>query len=139
VSGIVWPSGANAKRVATADVSEVESVNARSHRLMLSAALYAADQKAHEEAVSNGGVRMFLGIAFSFFSTSHSQLIMYWYGTPHAATGINMATCVWQSREHAIAANSRPHHIQAMKLAAASYEMYDLEVSVAHLQMSASG
>jgi hypothetical protein len=71
VSGIVWPSGANAKRVATADVSEVESVNARSHRLMLSAALYAADQKAHEEAVSNGGVRMLLGIAFSFFSTSH--------------------------------------------------------------------
>lgn len=52
---------------------------------------------------------------------------MYWYGTPHPATGLNLATCIWQSRAHAIAANSRPHHIRAMRLAAASYERYDLE------------
>jgi len=71
--------------------------------------LYEADKKAHEEAVQNGG------------------LIMYWYGTPHPETGLNLATCVWQSRAHAAAANSRPHHVRAMRLAAASYERYELE------------
>ncbi|KXN90622.1 UPF0643 protein PB2B2.08 [Leucoagaricus sp. SymC.cos] len=71
--------------------------------------LYEADKQAHEEAVRNGG------------------LIMYWYGIPNPETGMNLATCIWQSRKHATAANSRPHHIRAMKLAAASYEVYDLE------------
>ncbi|KAG9316330.1 hypothetical protein JVU11DRAFT_2361 [Chiua virens] len=71
--------------------------------------LYEADRLAHEEAVSNGG------------------LLMYWYGVPDPQTGMNLATCIWQSRKHAIAANSRPHHIQAMKLATASYEIYALE------------
>lgn len=52
---------------------------------------------------------------------------MYWYGTPHPETGLNLATCVWQSRAHAAAANSRPHHVRAMRLAAASYERYELE------------
>ncbi|KAI0696726.1 hypothetical protein BC835DRAFT_1405888 [Cytidiella melzeri] len=70
--------------------------------------LYEADRKAHEEAVQNGG------------------LILYWYGIPHAETGLNLATCIWQSRAHAIAANSKPHHIRAMRLAAASYERYEL-------------
>jgi len=40
---------------------------------------------------------------------------------------MNLATCIWQSRRHAIAANSRPHHVQAMRLAAGSYEVYNLE------------
>lgn len=57
---------------------------------------------------------------------------------------MNLATCIWQSRKHAIAgaanfpillhdlmhtfaANSRPHHIRAMMLAKDSYEVYDLE------------
>jgi len=71
--------------------------------------LYDADKKAHEEAVQNGG------------------LLMYWYGVPDPVTGLNLATCVWQSRRHAIAANSRPHHIRAMKLAKDSYEIYTLE------------
>ncbi|KIO30693.1 hypothetical protein M407DRAFT_68952 [Tulasnella calospora MUT 4182] len=71
--------------------------------------LYEADRLAHEEAVMNGG------------------LIMYWYGVPDPTTGLNLATCVWQSRMHAVAANSRPHHIKAMRLAAASYEVYTLE------------
>jgi len=71
--------------------------------------LYEADKKAHEEAVQNGG------------------LILYWYGIPHPVTGLNLATCIWQSRQHAIAANSRPHHIKAMRLAAASYERYELQ------------
>ncbi|EIW83026.1 hypothetical protein CONPUDRAFT_101544 [Coniophora puteana RWD-64-598 SS2] len=71
--------------------------------------LYEADKKAHEEAISNGG------------------LILYWYGVPHAETGMNLATCIWQSRKHARAANSRPHHIRAMRLAANSYEVYQLE------------
>ncbi|KAJ7178530.1 hypothetical protein C8R43DRAFT_1117906 [Mycena crocata] len=71
--------------------------------------LYEADQKAHEEAVHNGG------------------LLLYWYGLPNQETGMNLATCIWQSRKHAIAANSRPHHIRAMRLAAESYEVYNLE------------
>jgi hypothetical protein len=74
-----------------------------------SAALYEADRLAHEEAVQNGG------------------LIMYWYGVPDPETGDNLATCIWQSRAHAVAANSRPHHIKAMRLAAASFEYYTLE------------
>lgn len=52
---------------------------------------------------------------------------MYWYGTPHPETGLNLATCVWESRAHAVAAHSRPHHLVAMRLAAASYERYELE------------
>ncbi|KAF8586705.1 hypothetical protein K439DRAFT_1386773 [Ramaria rubella] len=71
--------------------------------------LYEADKAAHEEAVRNGG------------------LIMYWYGVPSPDTGLNLATCIWQSRQHAILANSRPNHIRAAKLAQAAYEMYDLE------------
>jgi hypothetical protein len=52
---------------------------------------------------------------------------MYWYGIPNTQTGMNLATCIWQSRKHAITANSRPHHVRAMKLAAASFEVYTLE------------
>jgi hypothetical protein len=52
---------------------------------------------------------------------------MYWYGKPDPRTGVNLATCIWMSREHASAANSRPHHLNAMRLAAKSYEMYKLE------------
>ncbi|KAI6000560.1 hypothetical protein EDD15DRAFT_1765416 [Pisolithus albus] len=74
-----------------------------------SSALYEADRLAHEEAVSNGG------------------LIMYWYGVPDPQTGLNLATCIWQSRRHALTASSRPHHIRAIKLAAVSYEIYNLE------------
>lgn len=42
-----------------------------------SLSLYQADREAHEEAVKNGG------------------LVMYWYGVPDA-TGLNLATCIWQ-------------------------------------------
>lgn len=52
---------------------------------------------------------------------------MYWYGIPNAQTGMNLATCIWQSRKHAIAASSRPNHVRAMKLAASSFEVYTLE------------
>ncbi|KAF9531608.1 hypothetical protein CPB83DRAFT_874518 [Crepidotus variabilis] len=71
--------------------------------------LYEADKLAHEEAIRNGG------------------LILYWYGIPNPQTGMNLATCIWQSRKHASAANSRPHHIKAMRLAANAYEIYSLE------------
>jgi len=71
--------------------------------------LYEADRLAHEEAIKNGG------------------LIMYWYGTPDPETGLNLATCVWQSRASAVAAISRPHHIRAQRQAAGAYEMYELE------------
>ncbi|KAJ7262185.1 hypothetical protein B0H12DRAFT_1231234 [Mycena haematopus] len=83
--------------------------------------LYDADRLAHEEAVHNGG------------------LLLYWYGIPDQETGLNLATCIWQSRKHAIAANSRPHHIQAMKLATASYEIYDLERYVLRKVAGSSG
>ncbi|KAH8828457.1 hypothetical protein DL96DRAFT_1179825 [Flagelloscypha sp. PMI_526] len=72
-------------------------------------ALYDADAKAHSEAIANGGI------------------ILYWYGVPDPTTGLNLASCIWQSRQHALAANSRPHHIRAAKLAGQSYERYDLE------------
>jgi hypothetical protein len=52
---------------------------------------------------------------------------MYWYGVPDPETGLNLATCVWQSRTHALAAYSQPYHVQAMRVAAASYESYHLE------------
>jgi len=78
------------------------------HGLTIHAALYDADKYAHEEAVQNGG------------------LIMYWYGIPNPVTGMNLATCIWQSRAHASAANSRPNHIKAMRLASQSYEVYKL-------------
>lgn len=52
---------------------------------------------------------------------------MYWYGIPDPETGVNLATCVWQSRAHAIAANSRPNHIRAMRLAGSSYETYEMQ------------
>ena len=51
---------------------------------------------------------------------------MYWYGMPDAK-GSNLSTCIWQSRRHAIAANSRPNHIVAARLAAASFERWNLE------------
>ncbi|KAG6900536.1 hypothetical protein C0993_009113 [Termitomyces sp. T159_Od127] len=72
-------------------------------------ALYDADKIAHEEAIRNGG------------------LILYWYGIPDPISGMNLATCIWQSRKHAVAATSHPHHTKAMKLAAQSYEVYSLE------------
>jgi len=52
---------------------------------------------------------------------------MYWYGVPDPKTGLNLATCIWQSRRHAVAASSGPQHILAMKLAAASFAEYRLE------------
>jgi hypothetical protein len=73
------------------------------------AVLYEADRLAHQEAIQNGG------------------LIMYWYGVPHPSTRANLATCIWQTRQHAIAANCKPFHIRAMKLASSSYDIYDLE------------
>ncbi|KAF8973299.1 hypothetical protein BDZ97DRAFT_677116 [Flammula alnicola] len=71
--------------------------------------LYDADKLAHDEAIRNGG------------------LILYWYGIPNQETGMNLATCIWQSRKHATAANFGPHHIKAMRLAAGAYEVYTLE------------
>jgi hypothetical protein len=88
--------------------------------------LYEADRLAHQEAIRNGGVITFLYLSVHPLKMS-SQLILYWYGIPNPDTGMNLATCVWQSRKHAIAAHSRPYHIQAMKLAAESFEMYTLE------------
>lgn len=73
-----------------------------------SLSLYQADREAHEEAVHNGG------------------LVMYWYGVPDE-TGLNLATCIWQSRRHAIKAISGPKHVLAMKQAAGAYEVYELE------------
>ncbi|OCF36937.1 hypothetical protein I316_01535 [Kwoniella heveanensis BCC8398] len=73
-----------------------------------SLSLYRADREAHEEAVKNGG------------------LVMYWYGVPDH-TGMNLATCIWQSRRHAIKAISGPKHMKAMKETEGAYETYALE------------
>jgi hypothetical protein len=94
-------------------------------------ALYAADKLAHEEAVQNGGVGCSL-LYFLLLDDSPClcvfwQLILYWYGVPNPITGMNLATCIWQSRKHAIAGHSKPYHIRAMKLAQASFERYELE------------
>jgi hypothetical protein len=51
---------------------------------------------------------------------------MYWYGIPNPETGMNLATCIWLSRKHALAALSKPYHAKAMRLAAASFEVYEL-------------
>ncbi|KAG5653039.1 hypothetical protein H0H81_002556 [Sphagnurus paluster] len=84
-------------------------------------ALYDADEMAHEEAVRNGG------------------LILYWYGIPNPTTGMNMATCIWQSRNHAIAGTFRPAHAKAMRLAATSYEVYSLERHILRKQRGTHG
>ncbi|RDB16959.1 hypothetical protein Hypma_002588 [Hypsizygus marmoreus] len=84
-------------------------------------ALYDADKLAHEEAIRNGG------------------LILYWYGIPDQTTGMNLATCIWQSRKHAVAANSGPHHIKAMRLAVVSYEVYSLERHVLRKEKGRTG
>ena len=52
---------------------------------------------------------------------------MYWYGMPERGTGRNLATCIWQSRAHALAANTRPNHIRAIRVAAQSYANFQLE------------
>ena len=91
--------------------------------------LYEADKMAHEEAVQNGGVRTLACSSLPPFPalTLIPQLIMYWFGVPSPETGLNLATCIWQSRQHAVQANSRPNHVRAAKLAKAAYERYDLE------------
>lgn len=76
--------------------------------IQLTQALHEADRKAHEEG--------------DFY-----KLLMYWYGVPDVVTGMNLATCIWQSRRHAVAANTRPHHRKATELTAKSYEHYTLE------------
>ena len=88
-------------------------------------ALYDADKLAHDDAIRNGGVcPVFLSPIYTHILF---QLILYWYGIPNPETGMNLATCVWQSRKHAMAATSRPHHVNAMRLAADVYDVYVLE------------
>lgn len=72
-------------------------------------ALYEADRAAHEEAVTQGG------------------LLAYWYGAPSLESGRNMATCVWQSRAHAMVAMGGQKHVEAMGLAGRMYASYTLE------------
>lgn len=69
--------------------------------------LYAADRRAHEEAVASGG------------------LVMYWYGVPDGR-GDNVATCVWTGREEARVAGRGVMHRLAAGLAASVYERYEL-------------
>ncbi|KAI6125782.1 hypothetical protein EV401DRAFT_2088064 [Pisolithus croceorrhizus] len=73
-------------------------------------ALHGVERPAHEEAISNGGVH------------TDQQ-----YSVPEPQTGLSLATCIWQSRRQGLVATSRPHHTRAMNLAAASYEVYNLE------------
>lgn len=77
-------------------------------KIKIPSALYEADRLAHQEAVKNGG------------------LIMYWYGEPNPQTRTNLATCIWQSSAQAHAANTLHHHTNAVRLARACYETYEL-------------
>lgn len=49
----------------------------------------------------------------------HSVLFYFRYGSPNEA-GENLATCIWQSRKHALVANRNPKHAIAAKLASVS-------------------
>ncbi|KAG8749775.1 hypothetical protein FRC14_001107 [Serendipita sp. 396] len=86
-----------------------------------SAPLYEQDRLAHEEAVHRGG------------------LIMYWYGVPDPKTGLNLATCVWQSRKFALAAMTGPQHVLAMRLAAASFAEFRLERYILRKEVGETG
>jgi hypothetical protein len=63
---------------------------------------------------------------------------MYWYGIPDPE-GYNLATCIWQSRRHAVAANSGPHHVVAVRLAASSFEKFVLERHVLRKAVGETG
>jgi hypothetical protein len=67
------------------------------------------------------------GLTSFFVFFFPSKLIMYWYGMPEQGTGRNLATCVWQTRAHALAANTGPNHLRAIRVAALSYETFQLE------------
>lgn len=71
--------------------------------------LYLADSFAHAEA-----------------QTSRS-LLYYAYGTPHPSTGDNLATCLWTSRDAAVAATRGPKHKEAVAWVGDAYEEYKLE------------
>lgn len=75
----------------------------------------------------------------SFYLPFHLQLLMYWYGVPDPNTGLNLATCIWQSRAHAAAANARPNHIRAMRLAKDAYAIYALERHVLRKRRGETG
>jgi hypothetical protein len=92
-------------------------------------ALLDADALAYEEAVQGGGV-CYAGlkhVAYELIVHIHLQLLLYWCGFPHPDTRRNLATCIWESRALAAATMSRPQHINAMRLAAASYESYEIK------------
>lgn len=69
---------------------------------------YEDDRRAHEEAVDAGG------------------LLMYWYGRPNAATGHNLAMCIWTSRQDALLASSLPLHARAAAHSRKAYESFEL-------------
>ncbi|BGP32708.1 hypothetical protein JCM10296v2_004491 [Rhodotorula toruloides] len=83
--------------------------------------LYRADRAAHEEAVAR-------------------KILMYWFGTPFPSASerdvapidddlvdVNLATCIWNSRQDAIEAMRGEKHREAAKLASTTYETYQLE------------
>ncbi|BGP00101.1 hypothetical protein NBRC10513v2_004324 [Rhodotorula toruloides] len=83
--------------------------------------LYRADRAAHEEAVAR-------------------KILMYWLGAPFPSAseqdgapidddlvGVNLATCIWNSRQDAIVAMRGEKHREAAKLASTTYETYQLE------------
>lgn len=59
--------------------------------------------------------------------TEHDYFSLYLTGMAFQETGMNLATCLWQSRKYAPAANSRPHLIKTMRLAVEVYDLFALE------------
>ncbi|GAA94171.1 uncharacterized protein L969DRAFT_93552 [Mixia osmundae IAM 14324] len=72
-----------------------------------------------------------------------AELEHEWYGSPVArglpGGGSNLATCIWQSRAHALVANRGPKHAEAMRAARDMYEEYELERYVLVKQRDQTG
>jgi len=67
------------------------------------------DSDAHVEAVQAG------------------NLLKYWFGTPHPATGRNLATCIWRNREDAKIGGAGPGHARAMEAVRGIYLEWRVE------------
>ncbi|GAA5851637.1 hypothetical protein JCM8547_001159 [Rhodosporidiobolus lusitaniae] len=114
--------------------------------------LYEKDRAAHEEAVSHGGlISYWFGSPMPLIrerssssssatsSTSPSFTSSPSALDPHDLSGRNLATCIWTSRAHALAAMKGPKHIEAARLAKRTYESFTLERYVLRKEKGARG
>uniref|UniRef100_A0A060T244 ARAD1C22198p n=1 Tax=Blastobotrys adeninivorans TaxID=409370 RepID=A0A060T244_BLAAD len=67
------------------------------------------DKASHAEANHSGG------------------LLKYWFGIPDDATGQNLATCLWVSKDHARKGGGGPAHRQGMRRVSKWFEHWHIE------------